>query len=54
MTHILSFLLLVSAYFDHDYIVGATRTCIYTSIYGSHAMTITAMSACPMVMDFEV
>ena len=47
---------LVIAYgiFSHDIVDGRNRICIYKSVYGSHAMTISATYMCPISQEFEV
>lgn len=45
---------LVTGIYSHDYIKGRTRTCIYDSMYGSHAVTIDAMTMCPLTWEFDV
>ena len=47
-------LVLVTGVYSHDYIKGRTRTCIYDSMYGSHAITIDAMQMCPLTWEFDV
>ena len=47
-------LMLVTGIYSHDYVKGRTRTCIYESMYGSHALTIDALRMCPLTWEFEV
>jgi hypothetical protein len=51
---IAAILMVVVGYYSHEYIKGTTKTCVYDSTYGSHAMTIGATQVCPMTMEFEI
>jgi len=46
--------IIVTAVYSHDFVKGSTRTCVYESIYGYHAMSINTLKMCPMTMEFEV
>lgn len=49
-----AFLVMVTGIYSHDYVKARTRTCFYESIYGTHAVTIDALTMCPVSMEFEV
>jgi len=50
----LAALLLVVGIFSHDTTSGRNRNCFYTSVYGTHAVTIDIMQMCPLTWEFEV
>jgi hypothetical protein len=43
----------VTAMFSHSYIDGTTKTCIYKSYKGSHAITIRAHQICPGSIEVD-
>lgn len=49
-----SVLVLVTGIYSHDLVDGSNRICIYKSVYGSHALTISALSMCPVTWEFEL
>ena len=36
------------AFFAYERVTGLTKTCVYTSPIGEHAITINAVALCPM------
>jgi hypothetical protein len=52
---VLAVLILVTGFFNGNFVTkGTNRICFYESIYGTHALNISAVYDCPITAVFEV
>ena len=41
----------VTAFFKYERVTGMTKTCVYESVYGEHAITIKSYQLCPLTIE---